>query len=153
MLIVHFHFKTEFFLLWKHTKCTLNFGLKSLKTSSTRLFCWALPRKENNDELLQGKFVAWSFHFPSQTTTKYFLQLPLFICVFHRIYKKAEERRFALAFLGMHQWANGWWLTDESERSFYFCYVIKLNFLFELDSIQSYYHHKPVLVCDYLDKL
>ena len=30
-------------------------------------------------------------------------------------------------FVSMHQWANGRWLTDQSERTLYFCYVIKIN--------------------------
>ena len=59
--LMHFHFKTEFSLLWKHTKCTFNFGLKSLQNfaHSVALLTkqwWTSPRQ----------FVAWSFHFPSQ---------------------------------------------------------------------------------------
>ena len=39
---------------------------------------------------------------------------------------------FALAFLGLHQLANGRWLTVQSESALYFCYVLVIYTLNDL---------------------
>ena len=82
-------------------------------------------REINKDEVLQGKFVAWPFHFPSkpQMSTLSASTFHLYILLVHYWpYKKGDflnltelYRASFSRIVGVHQWANGWWLTDQSE--------------------------------------
>ena len=56
--------------------------MKTILASLTRLSFWDLRRKENNDEVLQGKFVTWSFHFPSSIFSNFYSSFVYFIGAF-----------------------------------------------------------------------
>ena len=67
-----------------------------------------------------------------KATTEYFFNSYFSFVYFTRAFLTLQERRFSQIgsvllhslFIGAHQWTNGWWLTDQSERMLYFCYVI-----------------------------
>ena len=126
------------FFHYKNTKCTLNFGLKSLEKLRSLDCSSQLPATKKTminfpgANLLLGPFTflqneSWVF---SSTSPVY-----LYISSVHfKAHRRGDLRnlhapqfyRAALAFLSVHQQANGRWLTDQSERERYFRYVIKL---------------------------
>ena len=74
----------------------------------TLLFFWApAAMKENSDEFLQGKFVAWSFDFSSKRQLSIFFQLV--ICIFNWCILNRRGEKVCLNFLSVHQRANGRW--------------------------------------------
>ena len=104
----------------------VDFNSQSLSKSfcSPRKKDFRLRRRERNkDEVLQGKFVAWPFHSPTkrQLSTLSTSTFHLYILSVHFDLTKKEIFSIwlnftTLAFVGVHQWANGWWLTNQSER-------------------------------------
>ena len=106
------------------------FGLRSLVFGPGLRF---VDTQENSDGLLQGNLSLDPFTFlkndnwvfPSTST------LHLYISSAHFKLHTGEEICWiclnftALAFLGVHQRANGRWVIDQSERALYFRYVIK----------------------------
>ena len=60
-----------------------------------RMFFWAPSLEENNDEFPQGKFVAWSFNFPSKRQLRIFFNFNFSFVYFIGAFQSALERRFA----------------------------------------------------------
>ena len=62
------------------------------------------------------------------------------MCTLHWYILTAQERiiaEFALAFPGVHQLANGRWLTVQSESALYFCYILLIYTLNDLGDSSS----------------
>ena len=113
-------------LIDKASRKFVNFNSQSLSESfcSPRRKDFRLSRRERNeDEVLQGKFVAWPFDSPTkrQLSTLSTSTFHLYILSVHFDLTRKEIFSIwlnftTLAFVGVHQWANGWWLTNQSER-------------------------------------
>ena len=87
---------------------------------------------QNDKFALKRQFCRLIFSLSFKTTTEYFLQLPLFICIYLYFFGAGEEICWiylnftALAFVGMKGWTNGQmvdgWLTNQ--RALHSCCVI-----------------------------
>ena len=126
---MHFYFKTDF-LYYKNTQNVPYIsGLNSQKNFTQSVFLLSSQQQISLRQIC--RLIYW---FLFKTTTEYFLQLPLVDSKFHRciLNRRGEDicwiclKWTALAFLCVHQRANGRLQTDQSECALYFRYVINL---------------------------